>query len=73
MNEQTVKQVLSGQKPLPGPRALRKQLGDREVVRICVVGAGRAGLIHARNIAKYVRRAELVALCDARDSLNAAF
>jgi predicted dehydrogenase len=34
-------------------------------VRFCVIGAGRAGLIHARNIACRIRAAELVALCDA--------
>lgn len=32
---------------------------------MAVIGAGRAGLIHARNIATRVRDAELVALCDA--------
>jgi myo-inositol 2-dehydrogenase/D-chiro-inositol 1-dehydrogenase/scyllo-inositol 2-dehydrogenase (NAD+) len=34
-------------------------------VRFCVIGAGRAGLIHARNLAQRIRAAELVALCDA--------
>jgi predicted dehydrogenase len=34
-------------------------------VRFCVIGAGRAGLIHARNLARRIRAAELVALCDA--------
>ena len=34
-------------------------------VRFCVIGAGRAGLIHARNLAQRMRVAELVALCDA--------
>jgi len=31
----------------------------------CVIGAGRAGLIHARNLANRIRSAALVALCDA--------
>lgn len=33
--------------------------------RFCVIGAGRAGLIHARNLAHRIRSASLVALCDA--------
>ncbi len=34
-------------------------------MRFCVIGAGRAGIIHARNIARRIRAAELTALCDA--------
>lgn len=34
-------------------------------VRFCVIGAGRGGLIHARNLAQRIRAADLVALCDA--------
>jgi myo-inositol 2-dehydrogenase/D-chiro-inositol 1-dehydrogenase/scyllo-inositol 2-dehydrogenase (NAD+) len=42
-------------------------------VKLCVIGAGRAGLIHARNIAERIRSAELVALCDANaDSVRQA-
>ena len=37
--------------------------------RFCVIGAGRAGLIHARNLAERIRSAALVALCDA-DATN---
>jgi predicted dehydrogenase len=33
-------------------------------LRLCVVGAGRAGLIHARNLCGCIRHAQLVALCD---------
>ena len=33
-------------------------------VRVCVIGCGRAGMIHVRNFAGGVRNAELVALCD---------
>lgn len=33
-------------------------------VRICVIGAGRAGMIHARNVAWRIKDAELVAICD---------
>ena len=32
--------------------------------RFCVIGAGRAGLIHARNLGQRIRSAALVALCD---------
>jgi myo-inositol 2-dehydrogenase/D-chiro-inositol 1-dehydrogenase/scyllo-inositol 2-dehydrogenase (NAD+) len=42
-------------------------------IRFCVIGAGRAGLIHARNIACRIGAAELAALCDAdANSLNKA-
>ena len=33
--------------------------------RFCLIGAGRAGLIHARNIAQRIRNAQLAAVCDA--------
>src|SRR5580693_6970445 len=33
-------------------------------VRICVIGAGRAGMIHARNVASRIKNAELAAVCD---------
>lgn len=40
-------------------------------LRICLIGTGRAGLVHARNLKSRVARAELVALCDAnRDVLE---
>jgi len=38
-----------------------KNIGE---IRICVVGAGRAGLIHAENFAKRVPGARLAAICD---------
>ena len=33
-------------------------------VRICLIGAGRAGMIHARNLAWRIKDAELAAICD---------
>ncbi len=33
-------------------------------MKLCVIGAGRAGAIHARNLAERIASAELVALCD---------
>lgn len=36
----------------------------REKVRICLIGCGRAGMIHARSYAGNVRNAELIAVCD---------
>ena len=33
-------------------------------MKLCVIGAGRAGAIHARNLAERISSAELVALCD---------
>ncbi len=34
-------------------------------VRFCLIGTGRAGLVHANNVAKRIPNASLVALCDA--------
>lgn len=34
-------------------------------LKFCLIGAGRAGLIHARNIVKRIEPAELVSICDA--------
>lgn len=34
------------------------------ITRICLIGAGRAGLVHARNVRLRLKQAELVALCD---------
>jgi len=42
-------------------------------IGICVIGSGRAGMIHARNFARRVERGQLVALVDAhRETLAAA-
>jgi predicted dehydrogenase len=64
----TDKNVLEVRTGSPGQVAPRPadagESRDQKVVRFCVVGAGRAGLIHARNIVNRVRRAELVSLCD---------
>ncbi len=38
---------------------------DGKKLGICVIGSGRAGMIHARNFARGVARARLVALADA--------
>ena len=44
-----------------------------EKVRVCLIGCGRAGMIHAHNYAGRVPGAELIALCDPfEESLNAA-
>jgi predicted dehydrogenase len=44
-----------------------------QTVRFCVIGAGRAGLLHARNLSRRIPAARLVALCDAnRDALEQA-
>ena len=37
---------------------------NKDKIGICVIGAGRAGLIHARSIARHVSQARLVALVD---------
>ncbi len=34
-------------------------------IRFCLIGTGRAGLLHARNLRHRLKRAELVAVCDA--------
>ena len=42
-------------------------------IRVCLIGCGRAGMIHARSYVGSVRDAELIALCDpAADNLRAA-
>ncbi len=42
-------------------------------VRVCLIGCGRAGMIHARNYAGNVQNAEIIALCDPfEQSLKAA-
>ena len=33
-------------------------------LRVCLIGCGRAGMIHARNFSKNVKGARLIALCD---------
>jgi predicted dehydrogenase len=38
---------------------------DDRKIGVCVIGSGRAGMIHARNFARRVTRARLVALTDA--------
>ncbi len=44
-----------------------------DTVRICLIGCGRAGMIHARNYAGRVPNAELIAMCDPFEaSLQAA-
>jgi predicted dehydrogenase len=43
------------------------------MIKICVIGSGRAGMIHARNFARRIERAQLVALCDpVEETLHAA-
>lgn len=42
-------------------------------IKVCLIGCGRAGMIHAGNYAGNVRGAELIAFCDPfRDNLDAA-
>ena len=36
-------------------------------VKVCLIGCGRAGMIHARSYAGSVKNAELIALCDPMD------
>jgi myo-inositol 2-dehydrogenase/D-chiro-inositol 1-dehydrogenase/scyllo-inositol 2-dehydrogenase (NAD+) len=38
------------------------------LVRFCLIGAGRAGLVHGANLRSRIRGAELVALCDSDDA-----
>ena len=35
-----------------------------EKIRVCLIGCGRAGMIHAKSYAGLVNGAELVAVCD---------
>jgi len=34
------------------------------MVNICLIGTGRAGMIHGRNMAGKIKNAQLFALCD---------
>ena len=44
-----------------------------DTIRFCLVGAGRAGLVHAWNAARHIHRASLTAICDTNlDSAKAA-
>lgn len=44
-----------------------------ERIRICLIGTGRAGMIHGRNFAGRIKNAELIALCDpSKESLETA-
>ena len=36
----------------------------KKKLKVCLIGCGRAGMIHARNYAGNVRGAELIAFCD---------
>jgi predicted dehydrogenase len=45
---------------------LKPEMSSRKT-RFCLLGAGRAGLIHARNLAAHIPDAELAALCDANE------
>jgi len=41
-------------------------------IKVCLIGCGRAGMIHARSYAGNIREAELVAVCDpAKENLDA--
>lgn len=42
---------------------------NTEKIRVCVIGAGRAGMIHARNFAKGIRHAQLVAIADPSEEM----
>ena len=41
-----------------------EEKGIMEKIKVCLIGCGRAGMIHARSYAGNVKRAELIALCD---------
>lgn len=35
-----------------------------KLVNICLIGTGRAGMIHGKNFARRIENAKLIALCD---------
>ena len=39
-------------------------LGESNKIRVCLIGCGRAGMIHAKSYAGLVRNAQLIAVCD---------
>lgn len=45
-----------------------KDISDmNEKIRVCLIGCGRAGMIHAKSYAGAVKGAELIAICDASE------
>lgn len=45
----------------------------KEMIRVCLIGTGRAGMIHGKNFARRVENAKLIALCDpSKESLASA-
>lgn len=44
-----------------------------ELIKVCLIGTGRAGMIHGKNFARRIENAKLIALCDpSEESLAAA-
>ena len=44
-----------------------------KLVNICLIGTGRAGMIHGKNFARRIENAKLIALCDpSKESLELA-
>ncbi|OJG64143.1 hypothetical protein RV07_GL000543 [Enterococcus malodoratus] len=48
-------------------------IGMTELIKICLIGTGRAGMIHGKNFARRIENAQLIALCDpSKESLELA-
>ena len=44
-----------------------------DLINVCLIGTGRAGMIHGKNFARRIENAKLIALCDpSKESLAAA-
>lgn len=45
----------------------------KDKIKVCLIGCGRAGMIHAKSYSRYVKNAELTAICDPdEENLKAA-
>ncbi len=45
---------------------------EQKTLKVCLIGCGRAGMIHGRNYIGNVKNAQLVALCDPVEACLAA-
>ncbi|WP_086351083.1 Gfo/Idh/MocA family oxidoreductase [Candidatus Enterococcus clewellii] len=43
-----------------------------DIIRVCLIGTGRAGMIHGRNLASKIKGGKLIALCDPSEEALAA-
>ena len=48
-------------------------MNDKNIIRVCLIGCGRAGMIHAKSYGSHIRNAQMIAFCDPlEENLNNA-